>query len=84
MLDGDTDLVRSLALKPGDMQIFNGRYSLHNFTTLWGPMPRYAVTFSSVEQPDIGGASERTKQLCGRVLPIHLEGPGLRGDSSID
>jgi hypothetical protein len=40
--------------------------------------------FSYVEQPDMVGAPERTKQLYGRVLPIHLERAGLRADSFID
>ena len=30
------------------------------------------------------GAPERTMQLYGRVLPIHLERAGRRGDSLID
>ena len=36
VLDGDSDLVRSLALEPGDLQIFKGRHSLHRVTPLWG------------------------------------------------
>ena len=84
MLDGDSDLVRSLALEPGDLQIFKGRYSLHSVNPLRGPTPRYVAIFSYFEQPDMVGAPERTKQLCGRVLPIHLERAGLRADSFID
>ncbi|MGB2262344.1 MAG: HalD/BesD family halogenase, partial [Candidatus Puniceispirillaceae bacterium] len=84
VLDGDSDLVRSLALEPGDLQIFKGRYSLHRVTPLRGPTPRYVAIFSYVEQPDMVGAPERTKQLYGRVLPIHLERAGLRSDSFID
>ncbi|SMX50576.1 hypothetical protein MAA8898_04857 [Maliponia aquimaris] len=30
------------------------------------------------------GAPERTRQLYGRVLPIHLERAGLRTDALID
>jgi hypothetical protein len=84
VLDGDSDLVRSLALEPGDLQIFKGRYSLHRVTPLRGPTPRYVAIFSYVEQPDMVGAPERTKQLYGWVLPIHLERAGLRSDSFID
>ena len=40
--------------------------------------------FSYVNEPGMVGAPERTKQLYGRVLPIHLERAGLRGDSLID
>ena len=45
VLDGDLDLVRSLALEPGDLQIFKGRYSLHRVTPLRGPTPRYVAIF---------------------------------------
>jgi hypothetical protein len=30
------------------------------------------------------GSPERTKQLYGRVLPIHLERAGMRGDALVD
>ena len=84
MLDGTSDLVRSLVLEPGDLQIFKGRYSLHRVTALRGATPRYVAIFSYVEQLDMVGAPERTKQLYGRVLPIHLKRAELRGDSFID
>ena len=35
-------------------------------------------------EPDMVGAPERTRQLYGRVLPIHLERAGMRGDALID
>lgn len=84
VLDGTSDLVRSLVLEPGDLQIFKGRYSLHRVTALRGATPRYVAIFSYVEQLDMVGAPERAKQLYGRVLPIHLKRAGLRGDSFID
>jgi hypothetical protein len=40
--------------------------------------------FSYVEQPGMVGSPERTRQLYGRVLPIHIERAGLRNDSLID
>ena len=57
---------------------------LMGFIRNWWPMLRYVAIFSYVEQPDMVGAPERTKQLYGRVLPIHLKRAGLRGDSFID
>ena len=84
MLDGTSDLVRSLVLEPGDLQIFKGHYSLHRVTALLGATPRYVAIFSYVEQLDMVGAPERTKQLYGRVLPIHLERTRLRCDSFIN
>lgn len=40
--------------------------------------------FSFVETEGMVGSVERTRQLYGRVLPIHLERAGMRGDSLKD
>ena len=84
VLDGTSDKVVSLALELGDLQIFKGRYSLHRVSPLRGDRKRYVAIFSYVEEPDMVGAPERTKQLYGRVLPIHLARAGRRADSYID
>ena len=84
VLDGTSDKVRVLNLEPGDLQLFRGRYSLHRVAPLKGARPRYVAIFSYVEEPDMVGAPERTRQLYGRVLPIHLERAGLRADAYID
>ncbi len=84
VLDGTSDKVVSLELQPGDLQLFKGRYSLHRVAPLSGKRLRYVAIFSYVEEPNMVGAPERTKQLYGRVLPIHLERAGIRQDSFID
>lgn len=84
VLDGDPTLIRTLHLEPGDLQIFKGRYSLHRVTPLAGPTTRYVAIFSYVEEPAMVGSPERTQQLYGRVLPIHLERAGLRADELVD
>ena len=84
VLDGTSDKVRVLDLEPGDLQLFRGRYSLHRVAPLKGARRRYVAIFSYVEEPDMVGAPERTRQLYGRVLPIHLERAGLRADAYID
>lgn len=84
VLDGCSDQIRTLKLEAGDLQLFRGRYSLHRVAPLKGATPRYVAIFSYVETPDMVGSPERTKQLYGRVLPIHLERAGLRGDQYID
>jgi hypothetical protein len=84
VLDGDQTLIHSLHLEPGDLQIFKGRYSLHRVTPLSGPTMRYVAIFSFTEMEGIVGSPERTKQLYGRVLPIHLERAGMRGDALVD
>ena len=84
VLDGTSDKVTVLELHPGDLQLFRGRYSLHRVAPLRGKKRRYVAIFSYVEEPGMVGAPERTKQLYGRVLPIHLERAGLRADAYID
>ena len=84
VLDGEPSLIKSLDLEPGDLQIFKGRYSLHRVTPLAGPTVRYVAIFSFAEQPDMVGSPERTRQLYGRVLPLHLERAGRRADELID
>ena len=40
-LKGDRKKVKSLDLKPGDLQIFKGRFSMHRVTKIEGKMSRY-------------------------------------------
>ena len=84
VLDGGSEAVKTLRLEPGDLQIFKGRYSLHRVRPLCGERHRYVAIFSFVEEPAMVGSPERTRQLYGRVLPVHLERAGLRADSLID
>ncbi len=84
VLRGDTRVIRRLELQPGDLQIFKGRYSLHRVTAMSGARKRYVGIFSFVEQEGMCGGVERTKQLYGRVLPIHYERAGLRADALRD
>ncbi|GBL21141.1 hypothetical protein EMGBS4_12010 [Acidimicrobiaceae bacterium] len=84
VLDGDKDLIRTLKLEPGDLQIFKGRYSLHRVTPLSGVRKRYVAIFSYVAEPGMVSSPQRAKELYGRVLPIHLERAGLRADALID
>lgn len=84
VLDGTSDKITRLDLEPGDLQLFRGRYSLHRVAPLKGTRPRYVAIFSYVDQPDMVGAPERTKQLYGKVLPVHIERAGLRADAYLD
>lgn len=84
VLDGTSDRVRTLVLEPGDLQIFKGRYALHRVAPVTGRRNRYVGIFSYVAFPDMVGRVERTRQLYGRVLPIHLEREGLRADALVD
>lgn len=74
VLEGGRDGVHTLDLRPGDMQIFRGRYSLHAVSRVASDScPRHAAIFAYTEQPDVVGRLERTQQLFGRVLPAHIE-----------
>jgi len=84
VLDGDRSHVKTLDLEPGDLQIFKGRYALHRVTPVAGERTRYVAIFSFVEEPGMVGSPERTRQLYGRVLPIHEERAGLRADALVD
>ncbi|AHH96684.1 HalD/BesD family halogenase [Kutzneria albida] len=82
-LAGKSDLVRQLDLRPGDLQLFLGRYSLHRVTAVHGALARHSAIFAYSERPGVVGSPERTRQLFGRVLPAHLAG-SVRGDALLD
>ena len=75
MLDGPRRATWSAgcALRPGDLQLFKGRYSLHRVSTVHGrPTARHTAIFAYSERPGVVGSVARTRQLFGRVLPEHL------------
>jgi hypothetical protein len=65
-------LIRRLPLRPGDLQLFTGRYSLHRVTEVSGATARHTAIFAYSERPDVVGTVARTRQLFGRVSPQHL------------
>lgn len=83
----DVDEVHTLDLRPGDLQIFRGRHSLHRVERVAAnSQPRHAAIFAYTEQAGVIGRVERTRQLFGRVLPEHLhaERSRVRSDALID
>jgi hypothetical protein len=80
------DLVRGLTLRPGDLQLFKGRYSLHRVGTVRGNTARHTAIFAYSERPGVIGSVARTRQLFGRVLPEHraAEGSAVRVDRLLD
>ena len=71
VLDGH-GVPRRLDLRPGDLQLFRGRYSLHRVTPVRGTVARHSAIFAYSEQPGVVGTVSRTRQLFGRVTPMHL------------
>tara|TARA_B100001750_G_scaffold129679_1_gene103096 strand:- start:589 stop:1446 length:858 start_codon:yes stop_codon:yes gene_type:complete len=62
-----------LELRPGDLQLFKGRFSLHRVTKNKGSTDRLTVILAYASKPNIVGTVERTKQVYGRALPVHYE-----------
>jgi hypothetical protein len=71
VLQGDRSRVRTLALRPGDLQIFFGRYSLHRVTRPRGEDERHTLILGYAREPDLIGRAERTHKLFGRLADIH-------------
>jgi hypothetical protein len=77
-------LVRRLELRPGDLQLFRGRFALHRVSTVRGARARHTAIFAYSERPGMIGSAERTRQLFGRVLPEHRAPDAVRGDELLD
>ncbi len=86
VLTGSGDhLVRRLDLRPGDLQLFQGRYSLHRVSTVSGATQRHSAIFAYTDRPGVIGTVERTRQLFGRVLPDHIAAAeAVRSDRLLD
>ncbi|MEV1292275.1 arpA protein [Pseudonocardia sp. NPDC049635] len=80
----DAGRVRRLRLRPGDLQLFYGRYSLHRVTTVRGATDRHTAIFSYSGRPGVIGSAERTRQLFGRTLPAHGGPRSVRVDGLMD
>jgi len=87
VLAGERAGVHTLDLRPGDMQIFRGRHSLHQVSRVpANSRPRHAAIFAYTEEAGVIGRVARTQQLFGRVLQEHLdaEEARVRSDTLID
>ena len=87
VLAGGREGVRTLDLRPGDLQIFRGRHSLHRVTRVGAESrSRHAAIFAYTLEPGVIGRVERTRQLFGRVLPEHEEAERqrIRSDALLD
>ena len=79
VLEGGQSGVRMLDLRPGDLQIFRGRHSLHRVTRVpESSGPRHAAIFAYTLEAGVIGRVERTRQLFGRVLPQHVAAEQVR------
>jgi len=84
VLKGDRKKVKSLDLKPGDLQIFKGRFSLRRVTNIEGNRSRYLCIPAFVLDPWRVNTPEHSKAIYGKVLPIHIERDKARSDGLAD
>ena len=84
ILNGFREGVQSLSLRPGDMQIFMGRYSIHRVTKVSGRRKRIIALPTYSTDPLTMNRPEHSKQIYGRALPIHYEREAHRIDTLTD
>ncbi|MEO1191141.1 MAG: hypothetical protein AAFY02_05260 [Pseudomonadota bacterium] len=72
LLEGDRSKVVALDLKPGDLQLFKGRYSVHRVTPVEGERPRLIALFAYSRAPGMYATPERSQQIWGRVHPDQI------------
>ena len=72
-LDGLNERVVSLDLRPGDLQLFKGRYSLHRVTAPEGGRERLIALFAYALTPDMYANPERAQFIWGKVHPAQVE-----------
>ena len=86
VLDGDRSRVQTLALKPGDLQFFRGRFALHRVAPNTGSTTRLLLIMSFSETSGAVGSVERIQNLYGKITEQHLahaNAPG-RADTLLD
>ncbi|MEM8708347.1 MAG: hypothetical protein AAGE98_17920, partial [Actinomycetota bacterium] len=71
LLDGDRTGVRTLDLRPGDLQFFLGRFSLHRVTPNLGETTRLLLIMSFSEKAGTVGSVQRIRSLYGKVTDEH-------------
>lgn len=74
--DVDRTEVHTLNLRPGDIQLFKGRFSLHRVTPVEGSRPRLSAIFAYATRPDLMATADRTRHLFGRATALHREQTG--------
>ncbi|MEM9465518.1 MAG: hypothetical protein AAGA90_09090 [Actinomycetota bacterium] len=86
VLDGDRAGVRTLDLRPGDLQFFLGRFSLHRVTPNQGSTTRLLLIMSFSEAAGSVGSVQRIRSLYGKVTEEHRAAAAapVRADALLD
>ena len=72
------EMIRTVDVEPGDLQLFLGRYSLHQVTRTTGVSERHVMVFSYADRPGVIGPVDRTRAVYGRVTEAHLVAEAAR------
>lgn len=67
-----TSQPRVIDADPGDLQLFLGRYSLHQVTEVAGSTARQVLVLSYTKRPGVIGPVDRTRSVYGRITEAHL------------
>jgi hypothetical protein len=76
------EMIRTVDLQPGDLQLFLGRYSLHQVTQTTGATDRHVMVFSYTDRPGVIGPVDRTRAVYGRVTEAHLVAEAARSTAT--
>jgi len=72
VIAGKSEHVVTLDLRPGDLQLFKGRYSVHRVTPVEGPTKRLIGLFAYAREPGMYATPERSMQIWGKVHPDQI------------
>ena len=86
ILEGGSSDMHTLDLRPGDLQLFFGRYSLHRVSQTSGARDRHTAVLAYSNEPGVLGKAEKTSRLYGRKLSSHdaADNQRMRDDRLID
>lgn len=86
VLLGDHSRVVRLDLKPGDLQLFLGRFALHRVTENTGDDDRLLLIMSYSEKPGMIGSVHRSRELYGKATDAHIRAQRdrVRNDNLMD
>lgn len=76
VLNGERDLVKTLTLNTGDLQLFKGRFSMHRVAPAVGQ--RLCAILGYAKEPGMIGRVKRTKDVYGRVTQAHIDAENAR------
>ncbi len=82
VLDGDREHVKNLDLEVGDLQIFKGRYAMHQVTPVTGE--RQTVLFGYAHEPGFIGSAASTLRVYGRVMQAHIDADDARHTDGLE